>query len=48
LEPRNASGTTRYLEGHSPIVQLIGGDDRRLAVIEPGEGDLGAAIDEGY
>src|ERR1700729_4219371 len=34
------------LEGHSPIVQLIGGNDRRLAVIEPGEGDLGAAVDE--
>jgi len=35
------------VERHDPIVEQIGGGDRRLAVIELGEGDLGVGVDEG-
>ena len=35
------------VEGHDPIVEQVGGGDRRLAVIELGEGDLGVGVDEG-
>ena len=35
------------VERHDPIVEEIGGGDRRLAVIELGEGDLGVGVDEG-
>jgi hypothetical protein len=45
---RSWNGTMRCVERDNPIVQQICGDDPRLAVIEPGEGDLGASVDEGY
>ena len=35
------------VERHDAIVKKIGRRDRRLAVIELGEGDLGVGIDEG-
>ena len=35
------------VEGHDAIVDEIGGGDRRLAVIELGEGNLGVGVDEG-
>ena len=34
------------IERHDPIVKEIGGGDRRLAVVELGEGDLGIGVDE--
>jgi hypothetical protein len=34
-------------ERQHPVVQEIGRRDRRLAIIELGEGDLGIGIDEG-
>ena len=34
------------VEGHDPIVEQVGGGDRRLAVIELGEGDLGVGVDK--
>ena len=33
-------------EGHDPIVEQIGRGQRRLAVVELGEGDLGVGVDE--
>ena len=35
------------VEAHDAIVDEIGGGDRRLAVIELGEGNLGVGVDEG-
>jgi hypothetical protein len=37
----------RIIERHDAIVEEISGGDRRLAVIEFGEGDLGIGVDEG-
>ena len=34
------------IERHDAIVNEIGGGDRRLAVVELGEGDLGIGVDE--
>src|SRR5579863_7506513 len=36
----------RIIERHDAIVEKIGGGDRRLAVVELGESDLGVGIDE--
>ena len=35
------------IERHDAIVEEIGRGDRRLAIIELGEGDLGVGVDEG-
>ena len=35
------------IERHHPVVEDLGRGDRRLAVIEFGEGDLGIGVDEG-
>ena len=35
------------VERHHPIIEQVGGGDRRLAVIELGEGDLRIGVDEG-
>src|SRR5208282_730682 len=35
------------LEGQDPVVEEIGGHDRRLAIIELGEANLRIGIDEG-
>src|SRR5579872_2102636 len=35
------------IERYDPIIEQIGGGDRRLAVIELSEGDLGVGVDEG-
>ena len=35
------------VERHHPVVEELGGGDRRLAVVELGEGDLGVGVDEG-
>ena len=47
---RSARGESAYLAGiierHDAIVEEIGRGDRRLAVIELGESDLGVGIDE--
>jgi hypothetical protein len=42
FEPYNA----RRREGQ-PDRSAVGGDDPRLAVIDPGEGNLAVAVDEG-
>ena len=36
----------RIIERHDAIVEEIGRGDRRLAVVELGEGDLGVGVDE--
>ena len=36
-----------FVERQHPVVQKVGGGDRRLAVIELGEADLGVGVDEG-
>ena len=35
------------IERHHPVIEDLGGGDRRLAVIQLGEGDLGVGIDKG-
>ena len=35
------------IERHHPVVEDLGRGDRRLAVVELGEGDLGIGVDEG-
>src|SRR5579863_7690930 len=37
----------RVIERHDAIVEEIGGGNRRLPIIELGEGDLGVGVDEG-
>jgi hypothetical protein len=36
----------RIIERQDAIVEEIGRGDRRLAIVEPGEGDLGVGVDE--
>jgi hypothetical protein len=38
---------TTYTEGHHAVVEEIGRGERGLAIVELGEGDLGAGVDEG-
>ena len=35
------------VERHHPVVEDLGGGDRRLAIIQLGEGDLGVGVDDG-
>jgi hypothetical protein len=35
------------IERHDAVVEQLGRGDRRLAVVELGEGDLGVGVDEG-
>jgi hypothetical protein len=47
---RSAGGRLHLMgvvERHNAIVEEVGGGDRRLPIIELGEGDLGVGVDEG-
>src|SRR4029434_9855287 len=39
--------TVLVIERHHPVVEDLGRGDRRLTIIELGEGDLGIGVDEG-
>ena len=44
--PRQADAVL-VIKRHHPVVEDLGRGNRRLAVIELGEGDLGVGVDEG-
>src|SRR5262249_48105117 len=39
--------TVFLVEGNNPVVEQVGGGDRRLAIVELGEAELGVGVDEG-